>query len=85
MMGFVTIHHSVIHCFWEIPQHGLFGGIVGDLHHYQFVFTDFISDGIGIVHQIFAGVLIGNKQLIQSIVCLKMAKIRPFTRPSILA
>ena len=66
MMSLITVQHSVINRFGKITQHGLFRGIVRNLHHYPFVFRDFISDGIGIVHQIFIGEVIGNKQLVQA-------------------
>ncbi len=59
-MGLVAAHHRVVDGFEEVAQHGLFGGVVGDLGHDQFVFANFVSDGVGIVHQILVGELTGD-------------------------
>ncbi|HCB1497591.1 TPA: hypothetical protein MYO83_000381 [Klebsiella michiganensis] len=33
-----VVHHRIINCFWEITQHRLLAGVIGDLRHYRLVF-----------------------------------------------
>ncbi len=53
LVGLVTIHDSIIYGFREVTQHSLFRAVVGYLVHHQLVFTDLVSNGVGVVDQVF--------------------------------
>ena len=65
-MGFAAAHNGLIDGLVEIPEHGLFFGVVGDLLHDEVTFPHLVSDGVGVIHEASFGKPLGDEEFVAS-------------------
>lgn len=65
LVGLVGVEDGVVDGFGEVPEHSLFGAVVGELAHDVLIFPDLVAHSVGVVDEVAVGEVVGDEEFVE--------------------